>query len=168
MAIFFLLVIFPLQKAKCKGCTHSVSVSIAPCIFGCCLLWSPMRRSCTLHSAFLWCMDLKSLGRREILPWIFLVYLESILRSSLEGQRWVDVLLLLFFSLKSQVPSWRNNPRRSWLALQNLLSGQCLKTSQSVRVPMTRRVSWDGGFLSERKITTESLVQQNSPRGRWR
>jgi len=81
---FFCSWFFPLQKAKCKGCTHSVSVSIAPCIFGCCLLWSPMRRSCTLHSAFLWCMDLKSQGRGgRFFHGFFFVYLESILRSKM-------------------------------------------------------------------------------------
>lgn len=59
----------------------------------------------------------------------FLVYLESILRSKMG---WC---FATFFCLKSQVPSWRNNPRRSWLALQNLLSGQCFETSQLSECP---------------------------------
>lgn len=102
--LFFALDFSP-TKAKCKGCTHSVSVSIAPCIFGCCLLWSPMRRSCTLHSAFLWCMDLKSQRRREIFPWNFW-YTWS--------QSWETV-----WKVKDGLMfCYRNHPRRSWLALQ--------------------------------------------------
>ena len=69
----------------------------------------------------------------------FLVYLESILRSSLEGQRWVDDLLLCF-QFKDPSPKLKKESKKILIGVAKPIVWTVFWDLSAVTVPMTRRV----------------------------